>query len=127
MDAMGGILTKGLGASACSHLIVGGFRLHLEDVHVPIEEIRRGGRGFIRDDSRAANIVRNKLNRNEQEDIKTIRKKQITITFSFNEKIHEKTFIVDVERGEKLVTAVNWINKTKNDISIIFDNLIKKK
>ena len=133
MDAMGGILTKGMGASACSHLIIGRFRLHLADVPiVPPTPTQSNGGGFaVRENSQAAHIIQQQLDRIRHQDRDettkpVVRKKQITIAFSLNDKIYDKTFVVDAENANKIVTAVNWINKTRESISIVFDNLTKK-
>ena len=130
---MGGILTKGMGASACSHLIIGRFRLHLADMPVvpPAPSQSTGGGLSVREGSRAAQIIQHQLDRNNQHieqdnPAPVVRKKQVNLAFSFNDKIYEKTFIVDVEQADKIVTAINWVNKTRDNISIVFDNLTKK-
>lgn len=136
MDRMGGILTKGLGATACNTLIMGPFRLkcYVQD----LKEAGQGSAPHIRPNTHAEQLFRQRLDdisrqrrREIDDDIDArnadiLSKKKITIVVSVNNKLIEKEYIVSKKRADKVVKVVNWINTTSKTISIKIDALKKK-
>lgn len=123
MDAMGGILTKGLGNPACSHLILGPLRLHCGEIP------HTGGGHSVRKGSDVAKYIANRsqgrYDNNETGLSKP--KKQITITFSVNNRTHEKTYIVEQDRADKVIKAINWIHETRKKLRIFLSKFRKIK
>lgn len=135
MDRMGGMLTKGLGASACNALIYGPFRLKCY-----VSKVTTAGGGSAphgRPNSDFRNKVENRLNdirqqypprREEEEETNTdhLTKRRVTLVFSFNDKVSEKEYIVDKKRADKIVKAINFINKTTSKIGMSVTQFKKK-
>jgi hypothetical protein len=137
MDSMGGLLTKGLGASACNSLIYGPFRLKC----FTSEIIAQGGGGpHVREGSKAAKIIQNKLdqiyrdNRNNQDDNEALEKeidklrcqRLVTVTLSFKEHKIEREYIIDTCNADKIVNVINFSNKTKR-MMFAYANSFKQK
>ena len=140
MDSMGGILTKGLGASACNSLIYGPFRLKCFISPPPTAPVQAQGGGgpHIREGSRAAEIIRqqheriSRQNSAEQDEAidernkKLQEKRMVTFVFGFNEKTVQKEYIVDKDRANRIVNIVKFINKTTSTMSVAFSSFKRK-
>lgn len=135
MDRMGGILTKGLGARACNSLIYGPFRLKC--FVSKVTTVGAGSAPHGRPGSEFRNSVEDRLKqihqqtrlqREEDEEVNTdhLTKRRITLTFSFNDKYTEKEYIVDKKRADKIVKAINLINRTSTKMRMSVSNFKKK-
>ncbi len=148
MDAMGGILTKGLGASACNSLIYGPFRLKCYVSLPPIipTTTQGGGGSHVRAGSTAAHIIQIQHDRiqrqnaelaeeQDERNAKLYEKRLITLVIGFNQKTIQKEYIVDKDRANKIVKIISIVNKTMKAIStsissfrqMVVNAVIKKK
>lgn len=126
MDLLGGLLTNGLsGGTAYNHLIFGSLSLLVSDVEDSSKIIGGGGGTSIRDKSSITKLFRKSENNQDDQDHLVVPKKQVKLLLTINNKIHEKTFIVDTKNGEKIIKIIKWVNVTKSKITIFLNKITK--
>ena len=136
MDAMGGILTNGLGGPACNQLIFGPLRLfvRMEDLP-PVTNVSVGGGSHVRQDSNVQNIVQSMHNRRqrerefEEQDDTTPQariRKRVVVTFKLNDKMHDKEFIVTPRTASNVVKVVNITNTITTKIRAFISRLVQR-
>lgn len=147
MDRMGGILTKGLGASACNSLIYGPFRLKC--FVSLVTEAGHGSAPHVRPGSKVEKIVKDRLSEisksnhiqqieaelaaarkradddTDERNTDLHNKRLIRVVVGYNTSVVEKEFVVQKKRADKIVKAINFINRTTQKININFSKLKK--
>lgn len=129
MDSLRGILTGGLGAAACPHLIFGFF--HLNCTLGPSPAGTHGGPPHVRPNTKGERLLLQRLEQIrrqqlEDDDIEIEQKQLITVVIRWKGNISERKYIVSKDRGERVVRVVNLLNRYIENISLMVSNWKRK-
>jgi len=116
-DVLGGLLTGGLGGNSTS-LILAKFNLKIfiEVNDPPLPPESGGGGGGV-----VVPVPRSDINTTYTIDDDP--KKLVRISFKFGKsKEIEREYIISKNRSDKIVTVVNFINKTLASMSVVVSN-----
>lgn len=125
VDVTGGIITGGLGRPACEQIITRAFHLYCDAL--PVGEGGGGGPyprpahnvipdGGIQDFYKEVDLSKPANQDDRAFDLS--QKYRVMIRLKIREREHSKEFVVDRHRKNLIVKAVNFINKTRDNITI---------
>lgn len=123
-----GLITKGLGLPACCGLITMGFGVFKCTITIPPPVVGVGGGGGPYPPAAILNPARGTptkgyINYHTPRDPRVANTRYIQITLKLGDKTFEKIFTTDDTGAEKVVRVVDVINKAKQRISIVVNNI----